>query len=81
MDKFWVTIGGEFYEVDAADYQAAKYEAASRFRVQINLDIPLSVIVPYAKASLMKGAPTSTITTEELLKKLKESEEVTSNEL
>ena len=68
MDKYWVTIGQATYEVEAVDYQAAKYEAASRFREFYKLKNPLSVITTYAKASLMKGAPTSTMSTKELLK-------------
>ena len=72
LDKYLVTIGSDFFEVEAVDHQDAKYTAADLFRQKYNLNIPLSPIVQYAKSRTIKGPAEPTISTQELLQLLQQ---------
>ena len=73
LEKFLVTIGDDFFEVEAVDHQDAKYTAADLFRRKYNLEMRLTPIVQYAKSRAVKGTAEPTIPTGELLKLLKEA--------
>ena len=72
LEKFIVTIGDDFFEVEAVDHQDAKYSAADLFRSKYSLNIRLTPIVQHAKSRAVKGPAEPTISTKELLQLLKE---------
>ena len=72
LDKYLVTIGSDFFEVEAIDHQDAKYTAADLFRRTYNLKTRLTPIAYRAKSRMVKGFAQPTISTDGLIKLLKE---------